>query len=330
MKKLETYAKKTFVALKDPFHTVCDVNPLVLNQVSSCLEEWGYAYYTGVKNTGSIPQSLLNQLENRGFLLHTKDVMAPGGRAIDVYHRNPLTDRFMTGSSSGTALNVFYHINDLGIGTDGGGSVLAPAASLNLFGFISPLIAKEELVKFEKKSTDGISFTPSLGFITREWPVLEEAIYASLNMPEPTECELVVPIGFDCPGEGIYQVEYIDTTQDREVLMDFLKQHVKENRILLSMEGPVDVYGIGDTVFGHHDEKTKKCQKESGKGFMRVVNMCGFSAVSIPQRELGCCVLLICQSNEQDIASMLNLGKMMIEEKSELIQKYFSNLDMYL
>ena len=64
---------------------------------------------------------------------------------------NPLTGKPMTGSSSGTALNVFYRINDLGVGTDGGGSVLAPAAALNLYGFISPLIEEEADEKISEK-----------------------------------------------------------------------------------------------------------------------------------------------------------------------------------
>lgn len=50
---------------------------------------------------------------------------------MDMQLANPLTGHSMTGSSSGTALNVFYRINDIGIGSDGGGSVLAPAAALN-------------------------------------------------------------------------------------------------------------------------------------------------------------------------------------------------------
>ena len=79
------------------------------------------------------------------MLLHTLDRKALGGRAVDAALVNPLTLRAMTGSSSGTALNVLYHINDLGLGTDGGGSVLAPAASVNLYAFISPSLDREHM-----------------------------------------------------------------------------------------------------------------------------------------------------------------------------------------
>ena len=75
----------------------------------------------------------------------------------------------MSGSSSGTAINVFLGMNDIGIGSDGGGSVLAPAMCLNLFGFISYLIDKENMDLYSKVSTDGIRFRPSLGYIAKDF-----------------------------------------------------------------------------------------------------------------------------------------------------------------
>ncbi len=328
--KIEDYAKKSFLALKNPFNTVSYVNPLVVDQVSHSIEKNGFAYYMGVKDTHIIPQSFLKKLEDGGFLLHTKDVMAPGGRAIDVYHRNPLTDRFMTGSSSGTALNVFYHINDLGIGTDGGGSVLAPAASLNLYGFISPCMEQEKLAKFEKISTDGISFSPSLGFISRDFETLEKAITTTLSLGNSKEIKLKVPQGVSCNYSKTEEIPWIDLTQDRKQLIEFLNSHISKGQALLSKEGPIDNVGIGDTIFGHFDHRTKEIQKASNKGLMRVVNICGFSAFCLPQKELGCTIVLICQSNTEDIASTLNIAKQIQVESSPLIQSYFSNLDMYL
>ena len=42
----------------------------------------------------------------------------------------------MTGSSSGTAINVFLGINDLGIGTDGGGLLLHQQWLLDAMGLL--------------------------------------------------------------------------------------------------------------------------------------------------------------------------------------------------
>ena len=44
---------------------------------------------------------------------------------------------------------------------------------------------------------------------------------------------------------------------------------------LISREGPVDVNGMGDTMFGHFDEETALCQRKAGKGLIRVANMAG-------------------------------------------------------
>lgn len=341
--KLEEYAKKTFLALKNPFGTVVSVDPLVIDKASYSFEINDCAYYVGVKNTNVIPQSLLTRLEEKGFLMHTRDVMAYGGRAIDIYHRNPITDRFMTGSSSGTALNVFYGINDLGIGTDGGGSVLAPAAALNLIGFISPTMEEEQLKKFSKKSTDGIEFYPSVGYITRDFEVLKRAVEASISLEETTK-EYTILLNSDQSNKieqqflevvkkqlattKIEEQEYPNRSTGREELISYLNK-LKENQILISVEGPVDTVGIGDTVFGHFDAETKKSQEASGKGFIRVANMCNKSAMTIPLKELGMCAVFICDSNPKAIAMMLKITEQVQIEQSELIKRYFSNLNMY-
>lgn len=43
------------------------------------------------------------------------------------------TKNFIGKTVSGTAINVLYGLTTIGIGTDGGGSVLGPAISLNLY-----------------------------------------------------------------------------------------------------------------------------------------------------------------------------------------------------
>ncbi|HCD44139.1 MAG TPA: hypothetical protein DEQ64_10455, partial [Lachnoclostridium sp.] len=110
MEKLETYAKKTFLALKNPYCTVNQVYPRIIDLVAPSLEKHGFAWYTGIKDTPVIPEKLKERLNESGFLFHTADKMALGGRAVDLQLINPITGKWMTGSSSGTALNVFYGI----------------------------------------------------------------------------------------------------------------------------------------------------------------------------------------------------------------------------
>lgn len=323
---METFAKKTFLALKNPYGTVTACYPKVINEVRASLSENGYAYYAGYKNTDGIPGALIERFCGYGFLKHTRDKMSPGGRAVDMQLVNPLTGKWMTGSSSGTALNVFYGINDIGVGTDGGGSVLAPAAALNLYGFISPLIEQEHLKKFRKESTDGISFSPSIGFITRDFETLRTVLQkepgVNVAAQQSDSVETAAMALFTVP-------DTLDIYGPRRALIDYLEKTMTSGVILKSEEGPVDVNGLGDTVFGHMGEDAALCQRQAKKGLMRVANMCGLSAVTIPQKDVGKCILLLCSSNPKDISRMLAVAETCKVERSALLEHYFGNLDMY-
>ena len=319
----EAYAKKSFVALKNPYDTVLEVYPGIIDEVKPSLALRGYAYYAGYKDTKAIPDTLAARLQRHGFLRHTRDRMALGGRAVDLRLVNPLTGKWMSGSSSGTALNVFYGINDLGVGTDGGGSVLAPAAALNLFGFISPLIEEEHVKAFEKKSTDGISFTPSIGFITRDLQTMETALRAGTGLLDHgDDSHRRVP-------DFVAVSEAIDIYGGREELIPYVKDVVRRGTVLVSEEGPVDLYGMGDSIFGHFGGETAGLQKLGKKGLMRVANMCGLTALTVPARELGRCRVYLCDSNPDDIAAVLARAARVCVPGSPLIERYFLNLEMY-
>lgn len=317
---IEAYAKKTFLALLNPYQTVVNTYPGVIDQVEPALGQWGHACYVGYKQTDAIPETLIHHLHRHGFLKHTKDQMALGGRAVDMRLVNPLTGRWMSGSSSGTALNIFYGINDLGVGTDGGGSVLAPAAALNLYGFISPLIEGQYLKQFARKSTDGISFSPSIGFITRDIKTMRLAIVLGTELLQTERSNLpsFVPVG----GQ-------VDIYADRETLISYVNVTVKKGTILVSEEGPVDLYGLGDSIFGHFSEETLEMQKLGKKGLMRVANMCGVSALTVPGKELGRCTVYLCDSNPTDIMAVLDQAERTSASRSSLTERYFMNLDMY-
>lgn len=326
MEKIETYAKKTFLALKNPYHTVIRVKPGVIDQVASFLENQGAVWYTGIKNTKAISAEIKERLKENGFLIHTTDKMALGGRAMDLQLVNPITGRWMTGSSSGTALNVFYGINDVGIGTDGGGSVLAPAAALNLYGFISPLIEQDKMMQYAKISTEGIRFYPAIGAITRDLETMELVLKPLLGVD-------IAEASVQEYNRRIIEVQQQDDLPDiygsREPLIEYLKNTAVTGTIVISNEGPVDVNAPGDSIFGHFDDETARCQAKSGKGLMRAVNMSGKTALTVPSKELGCCTVLICESKPEDIAAMFRKARSFVVGKSSLIERYFLNFDMY-
>ena len=265
-----------------------------LNPFSSVIRSFpvseGNGILLGVKNDFHIsPSFIQNLIDTKNYQLHTIDAMAQGGRAIDLKLINPITGNYMSGSSSGTAINVFLGMNDIGIGSDGGGSVLAPAMCLNLFGFISYLIDKENMNLYSKVSTDDIRFRPSLGYIAKDFEMLKEIVKVTLPLKNDSSVHKIVISSIDSsnyPFE-VERIKFPDIYGERKENINFLEQVLPTVDFLISKEGPVDVEGFGDSVFGHFDERTKQIQWKAKKGLLRVANMVGATAISIPTDELG-------------------------------------------
>ena len=282
----------------------------------------------GVKNDFHIsPSFIQNLIDTKNYQLHTIDAMAQGGRAIDLKLINPITGNYMSGSSSGTAINVFLGMNDIGIGSDGGGSVLAPAMCLNLFGFISYLIDKENMNLYSKVSTDDIRFRPSLGYIAKDFEVLKEIVKVTLPLEKDSSAHKIVISSIDNSNYpfGVERIDFPDIYGDRKENIQFLEKVLPTIDFLISKEGPVDVEGFGDSVFGHFDERTKQIQRKAKKGLLRVANMVGATAISIPTDELGVSYLGICESIPSKIAVMLEKMEKLVIPQDELIERYFRN-----
>lgn len=312
------------------------INAVTLNPYHSvnkiCLDKDTDKYCIGVKDVKQIPYSLIEKLINTGeYVLHTLDAHSFGGRAIDLNVKNPITGKPMTGSSSGTAVNVFAYFNDLGIGTDGGGSVLAPALALNLFGFISPLIEKEHVSQFAKKSTDGIEFTPSIGFMTRDFDLMKDTIAYILDIKNIKKQECIYISKKDNTNYAFKttKIDFEDVYGDREPNIQFLNSVLPKCDFLISYEGPVDVNGFGDSVFGHYDDECKQIQRNAKKGLLRVANMVNATAITIPDKAFAKGWVCICESKPEKIALMLKTVETMVQTRSKLVERYFSNLEMY-
>ncbi|MFA1014573.1 amidase family protein [Dubosiella newyorkensis] len=338
MSRVKNYAKKTLLATLDPGHSI---DHLFMNALDS-IEEDNDIQYMGVKNVRQIPTSFIQTLIDNGFALHTYDGHSHNGRAIDYARINPITGKWMTGSSSGSAINVFYGINDLGIGTDGGGSVLAPALAVNCFGFISPLLAEEKMKRFTKKSTDGIEFYPSLGFISNSWKTMVKAIEATLPLPKAQKPILLhAPEGLidSLPKEsknvlqksGLkFETVKIPCFEDeRQPMIEFLSKELQECDVFLNFENKVDFYGLGDSVLGHFDQETKAFQNKSGKTLIRVANMVKATALCVPAFELSSGFTLYCSSSLEKIADLLKIANTLRVKEDELIQRYFRDTAPY-
>ena len=331
MEKIQKYAYKTMLAMKNPLKSVDRVYPLAFDEISN-----HDGYYFGVKISLYLTNEMEEKLNQCSYYLHTRDQSSLGGRAIDINLKNPITGLPMTGSSSGTAINVFLGINDIGMGTDGGGSVLAPAISLNLFSVIDPLLFQEERKKeIEKVSTDGISFIPSIGLISRNLNLLRE-LYLNLRALENSNRETKILVDDEnicnlLKDENL-EVSSFEGKYDNErlALIETAKRLLEKYDIIVSKEGPVDLNGFGDTVFGHFDDKTKKIQVAANKGFLRIANMANCFALTVPSGELSTAYVILCDSNNVSaIRKSFLIAESLYRENDALSERYFLNYKNY-
>lgn len=323
-------AKQSFTALKNPYSSVYKVFPEAIDKIKK--EPFSYI---GVKNRPEIPVDFLKDLEETGhYALHTLDVSSIGGRAIDTNLVNPISGRPMTGSSSGTAINVLLGINEVGIGTDGGGSVLAPAIALNLFSFISPSLCNNHTSQYEKTSTDGHTFTPSIGFITRSLKELTQIIRKTLPLKKDkiSNCSIITFVEdektHNLPVRQI-QNKSVDIYDSREALISFVKATINKGHIILTKEGPIDFEGLGDSVLGHMGKKAKDYQRKGNKGLIRVANIANAAALTVPTSDFATAYVLIGKDTPEVIENMLIIAQHLAEDPDSLLRNYFSNFDNY-
>jgi len=308
-------------------HKVAQLNPY--GSVVRVFDADPEAILVGIKNIYSIPNTLMHRLEPHGFALHTIDKKSQlAGRAVDTELMNPITGHVMSGSSSGTAINVFAGINDLGVGNDGGGSVLAPAMCLNLLAFLSQRIEPDRPAASGRPNTDGMVAGSSIGFMARDKSLLYRAVECATGLtPAETYGKVVSDRAY--PGIASEVRDLMDRHAPRTELTPYLAETLKTCDVLMVTEGPVDLHGFGDSLFGHFDQRTREIQRQAEKGYLRVVNLAGATALALPQEGLGMSTLLICEDDEDKIGRLLCLGLAVQEAHDPLIERYFLDLDNY-
>jgi len=294
----------------------------------------------GVKNTSQIDKSVIKTFTDNGYVWNTLDNSSDRGRAVDINLINPITGKPMVGSSSGTAINVLYGINTVGIGTDGGGSVLAPAISLNLYSVLLSGAGVKGI--YERKSTDNIKFIPGIGLITQNFEDLYEASNLFLEKEEKSSKEKKlgkkIKIALDkelsnsnyikklC---GLCDLEEIKTDKKlfyREDLISELSGILLKNDIFIYLEENVEVKGMGDSICGVLGYETLNIQKKSNKRYLKIANMINCSALSIPTSSLGTSIVILANGGKENLRRILEIAKIINREyRPKLFIDYFLN-----
>lgn len=315
----------------------------------------------GIKDTAAIPPGVAARLvQAPGWLWLTLDRASPGGRAVDTGLTNPLTGRPMTGSSSGGAVNVREGITDLALGTDGGGSVLGPAMACQLYGVLGLGLGLSGLG--QSLSTDGRPFVPGLGVIARELGAAYRALDALLGeavaMPLLAEDDTLSPLGrsalaqvsrvvLPAPGsivrpDGLDMWAALEPARRR--LLDLRIRTVEmpmsgaeergraleilaraDDELVLTLEGPVDWYGLGDSVLGSLGGPAATEQAASGKYLLRAANMRRATAVAVPVGRIASGFLVIAPPGREWGRRALALAALLkdVWPVPELVSRYF-------
>lgn len=307
---------------------VCDVNPEHITE-ATC--------YVGIKE--GIPTDIIKPLlQADNFIQLTVDKAADKGRAIDTDLINPLTYRVMTGSSSGGPINLLKGITDVAVGTDGGGSVLAPAMSCQLPAVIGAGLG---LVTKEKKlSTDRISFSPSIGVIGKRIIVIKEVLEILLGQSLTTEEEhyaiaipkrrtVTRPDGTDMFEVVMTYLSQLDSENitirevdmsgidNRQMAIQTIKTCFESADFILTCEGPIDVFGYGETIPQQFGIVGKNITAQHGKYLIRAANMCQTTAITLPTEHLASGFVIIAK-NGLDFARRAFLLAEQIEQIIEL------------
>jgi hypothetical protein len=288
----------------------------------------------GVKDTDQISPDLVQRLgELPGYLFHTVDAMAPGGRAVDPNLVNPLTGRMMTGSSSGGCQNILLGINDLALATDGGGSVLAPALATGLYSIMAKGLGLKG--RRPRVSTDNIEFVPGIGLISHSYEICAQAVShltgveaGAISPPlvvRPREPGLAPLLEAVLAALGPVPVVEPPVACDRPGLIAFVQEQFARSSLVLSFEGPVDLHGYGDSVLGSWGEGGRAMQGRGGKDLLKVANMVDATALSIPALELACGVLVLAAPGREAGGAALALGAKLAAAlpRPRLYEEYF-------
>lgn len=348
-------SKATVKATKLLNITVDRVNEDAALDTVQILNENISPIFYGVKNTKAVRRKYIKNLAKYNkYIWHTIDCMADGGRAIDIRLTNPLTGKIMTGSSSATAINVLYGINDVGIGSDGGGSVLAPAISLNLYSIMAKGMGLK--ANYSKKSTDGIDFTAGIGVISHSLKIAKECIYSMADIQltkekdsenEPRKIKIAVP----CRG-NITLPNGKDMRESLNDIVSFMKKNgieIYEERlpdfkhredsiigvnellckydILMTFEGPIDLEGLGDSVFGTMGSLATEIQNKSGKYLVKIANMVNATAVTIPANEIASAIVMVSREGTDNGTRVIELAEKISSQyiMPKLYIDYFKN-----
>lgn len=266
----------------------------------------------GVKNTAEIPDDIIETfLSAQGWIWLTLDSFSEQLAGTDTRMVNPHTGRPMSGSTSGGVINVMRGILDAAIGTDVGGSLIAPALSGQLFAINGKGLGMMSPVK--SCTSDGLDTNAGIGFISHSWNTIKIGLWNWLKSKDivfnkkkilrvcvPARGSVKISPQHDMYDKlfslrrilADYPVEWIErdflNCKSRNVGREIIQRTTQDYDLVLTYEGPIDLLGLGDSRVGNMGEFGKHLIQDNGRYLLRSTTAADAFAIGVPDSVLGC------------------------------------------
>lgn len=309
-------------------HSVVRINPHLAEDALSKLQNPRPALVGFKDDPELLASPVLERLRaHQDHLWLTVDRAAPGLRSIDPDLANPLTGLPMTGSSSGTAANVFENMVDVGIGTDSGGSVLGPALSVHCYGMIAGGLG------LTGAPLSASSCPTSLGVIARDLPQIRQTLAAMAGQTPDwllSEAKTPCTIGYPAPGSlrlpsdidsgqvveevlgnrshQMMPVSLSDPMDRERIVEDLLPVLAAEVDVFVAFEGPVNVFSSADARVGTLGATGRALRQRNGRHVLRAANRLTALAISVPAIDLCSGFVVIGQATADGARTVLELA----------------------
>ncbi|RIV18851.1 hypothetical protein D2Q93_13570 [Alicyclobacillaceae bacterium I2511] len=297
--------------------SIVSVNDDAFEEIISQLHQYPDSRITlmGVKDTIDIKAQHLSPLIKQcGWIWLTLDRATPQLIGTDTLLFHPRHGRPMAGSSSGSVFNILSGLTDVAVCTDIGGSILAPALFGQLFGFNAKGLGIEsERLAF---TSDGFEVNSGVGVISWSWDSVKEAfatwsqistVQLGSNLSNdnvflrvciPCYGSVILPNGHDMHDEIMgrlrhmnFPIQWIErdftNVHIRSVAKSIISACATEYDAVLSFEGPIDLYGLGDSSISRLGQIGQKLTEQNGRYLLRAGTLSNALGFALPSNELG-------------------------------------------
>ena len=121
--------------------------------------------------------------------------------------------------------------------------------------------------------------------------------------------------------------EEFPSFKTREEAIKRIKELFEKYDALITYEGPVDLLGFGDSVFGGFGSLASELQYSSGKYMVKIANMINATAITIPSWEISSGVVITAREGINLGIAAISLAKELenLYKLPELYYRYFKD-----